>query len=656
MVTPDEEALLSRADASDARAAASKISGVHGDYVALTGLPVDESESESCNPLWKSTSVHVLTCIALTLLLLGASISYVRWESTQGGGPGSLRGAEQDDDGAESDSQEYDNEFYTASRTGYHFQPEKNWMNDPNAPLFYLGYYHFFYQYNPYGVNLTDIHWGHAVSTDLVHWVHLEVAFSPDKWYDEDGVWSGSATILEDGTPAIIYTGAHNMSNDICDQTQNLALPVDPSDPLLRNWKKVDANPIVYSPVGIKPNDFRDPTTAWLEKDGHWRFAVGAKRDNDDGTIDGIALLYKSDDFVHWELEKHLHEGFNTGMWECVDFYPVSVQGQHSLDHSVLRAETFEDGYKYVLKAGLQVWEQDHYCIGTYSTETQTFTIDDPSLDIGKGYRYDYGKFYASKSFFDTSTGRRIVWGWANESDSIEDQAIKGWASVQAIPRVIWLDGMTSKNLLQWPVEELESLRGAKTSHRDIRLEPTDVIKVAGGDGNQLDVIIVFEKPDMTTVDAVPEAVDFDCGQGGSAHRGLFGPFGLLVHADAGLIEHTGVFFYISLLNNGEWATLACSDQSRSSLASGLDKTVYGSYVTVLPEEQELSLRILLDHSIVETFVQGGRFAITSRVYPTVAIGSRTRLFLFNNGTTTVNVKSLDVYQMNSVNMTTFYN
>jgi beta-fructofuranosidase len=87
-----------------------------------------------------------------------------------------------------------------------------------------------------------------------------------------------------------------------------------------------------------------------------------------------------------------------------------------------------------------------------------------------------------------------------------------------------------------------------------------------------------------------------------------------------------------------------------------LDKTVYGSYVTVLPEEQELSLRILVDHSIVETFVQGGRFAITSRVYPTMAIGSRTRLFLFNNGTTTVNVKSLDVYQMNSVNMTTFYN
>lgn len=278
---------------------------------------------------------------------------------------------------------------------------------------------------------MTRIHWGHAVSTDLIHWEHLELAFTPDKWYDEDGVWSGSATILEDGTPAIIYTGAADMDDNSCSQTQNLALPVDPSDPLLRKWRKADVNPILKHPQGIKPNDFRDPTTAWLEQDGLWRFTVGAKRDNADGTRDGIALLYKSHDFIHWELVKHLREGTASGMWECVDFYPVLVHGEGGLNHSVLRAETFKDEYKYVLKAGLQVWEQDHYTLGSYSTETDTFTIDDPTMDIGSGHRYDYGKFYASKSFYDTNTGRRILWGWANESDSLEDQSIKGWASVQ---------------------------------------------------------------------------------------------------------------------------------------------------------------------------------------------------------------------------------
>lgn len=79
----------------------------------------------------------------------------------------------------------------------------------------------------------------------------------------------------------------------------------------------------------------------------------------------------------------------------------------------------------------------------------------------------------------------------------------------------------------------------------------------------QLDIVVVFKNPDVSTEDAVPEAVDFDCGQGGSAHRGILGPFGLLVHADNQLTEQTAVFFYISLLNNGHWATLACSDQSR---------------------------------------------------------------------------------------------
>lgn len=80
----------------------------------------------------------------------------------------------------------------------------------------------------------------------------------------------------------------------------------------------------------------------------------------------------------------------------------------------------------------------------------------------------------------------------------------------------------------------------------------------------QLDIVVSFEKPDVNSVDgAEPEAVEFDCSQGGSAHRGVFGPFGLLVHTDDALTEQTGVFFYISPLQGGQWATRVCSDQSR---------------------------------------------------------------------------------------------
>jgi sucrose-6-phosphate hydrolase SacC (GH32 family) len=101
--------------------------------------------------------------------------------------------------------------------------------------------------------------------------------------------------------------------------------------------------------------------------------------------------------------------------------------------HAALRAANYLGSYTYVLKASLAVRNQDHYTIGTYSTVTHEFAPDDPALDLGKGYRYDYGKFYASKSFYDSSTGRRILWSWVSESDSQQDDITKGWASLQVL-------------------------------------------------------------------------------------------------------------------------------------------------------------------------------------------------------------------------------
>lgn len=105
--------------------------------------------------------------------------------------------------------------------------------------------------------------------------------------------------------------------------------------------------------------------------------------------------------------------------------------------------------------------------------------------------------------------------------------------------------------------------------------------------------MISFEKPDIITEGNIrPE--DFDCSQGGSAQKGIYGPFGVLVLSDKDRLEQTAVFFYITAELSGSWSTRVCSDQSRSSLATGLDKTVYGSFVTTLPAENELSLRILV--------------------------------------------------------------
>lgn len=202
-----------------------------------------------------------------------------------------------------------------------------------------------------------------------------------------------------------------------------MAVPADPSDPLLRKWVKQPENPVLRHPPGIQNADFRDPTTAWKDDDGHWLMTVGAKKHRT-----GVALLYKSKDLVHWELHEDeiLHSVPDTGMWECVDFYPVAVQG-----HQGLETYSSDPALKYVMKASLDEDRHDYYALGGYNVNTKRFYPDDPGRDCGIGLRYDYGKFYASKTFFDPKKERRILWGWVNESDSEAADIAKGWSSVQ---------------------------------------------------------------------------------------------------------------------------------------------------------------------------------------------------------------------------------
>ena len=110
---------------------------------------------------------------------------------------------------------------------------------DVAGPVYYKGYYHLFYQYNPNAAIPGTIEWGHVVSKDLIRWRFLESALKRDKWYDVNGVWSGSITFLDNGDPVILYTG--NSVNNT--QSQARADPEDPSDPLLRKWVKVSASP-----------------------------------------------------------------------------------------------------------------------------------------------------------------------------------------------------------------------------------------------------------------------------------------------------------------------------------------------------------------------------------------------------------------------------
>lgn len=130
---------------------------------------------------------------------------------------------------------------------------------------------------------------------------------------------------------------------------------------------------------------------------------------------------------MKWTKAKHpIHSLANTGMWECPDFYPVSISGKNGLDTSFAGGNE-----KFVLKVSLDLTRYDYYTTGTYNRDKDRYVPDKDSVDGWSGLRYDYGNFYASKTFFDSRKNRRILWGWANESDSTFDDMAKGWAGVQ---------------------------------------------------------------------------------------------------------------------------------------------------------------------------------------------------------------------------------
>ncbi|KAG6384204.1 hypothetical protein SASPL_155985 [Salvia splendens] len=514
------------------------------------------------------------------------------------------------------------------------------WCNT-TGPLFHKGWYHLFYQYNQESAVWGNITWGHAVSKDLIHWFHLPYAMVPDQWYDVNGVWTGSATILPDGQIIMLYTG------DTTDavQVQCLAYPANLSDPLLIDWVKSPSNPVLFPPPGIGSKDFRDPTTAWLSPGGDkWRITIGSKVNKT-----GISMVYETSDFIKYDLlDGYLHQVAGTGMWECIDFYPVSLTDSNGLDTSVNGA-----GVKHVMKASMDDDRHDYYAIGTYDPIGNKWTPDNPELDVGIGLRYDYGIFYASKTFYDHDKQRRILWGWISESDAEGLDLIKGWACVQSIPRTVVYDQKTGTDLLQWPVEELESLRGDSVE-ADVKLGPGSIVPVAIDSASQLDVEVSFEL-DQGAVEAAPEAgAGYDCTtSGGAANRGVLGPFGILVLADDNLTESTPIYFYVAKGPNGKTESHFCADELRSSQAPDVVKTVYGSSVPVVDGEK-FTIRSLVDHSIVESFAQGGRRVITSRVYPTKAINGAARVFLFNNATGASVTASLKIWKMGSADIRQF--
>ncbi|KAL3755624.1 hypothetical protein ACJRO7_002643 [Eucalyptus globulus] len=348
-----------------------------------------------------------------------------------------------------------------------------------------------------------------------------------------------------------------------------------------------------------------------------------------------MAYLYRQSTHCTWR---------RTGMWECLDFFPVSKNNTNGLDTSALG-----QGVKHVLKVNLDLTRYDTI---TYHPDVDKYMLDNTSADGWSSLRYDYGNFYASKTFFDSVKNWRLLWGWANEFDAIQ---------FDVIPRKIWLD-RNGKQLLQWPVEELETLRGQNVHMSSVKLNNGEHVEIKGITAAQADVDMVFsfssldgaEKFDSNWVNAQDL-----CGLKGSGVPGNVGPFGLLTLASKHLEEFTPVFFRIFKADDqNKHKVLMCSDARRimitslipffwgkcgSSLKSGIYKPSFAGFVDVDLSDGKISLRSLIDHSVVESFGAGGKTCITSRVYLTLALLGNARLFAFNNGTQTIMIETLSM-------------
>ena len=267
-------------------------------------------------------------------------------------------------------------------RPGFHLSARVGWMNDPNGFSYYMGQYHMFYQYHPYDSHWGPMHWGHAVSTDLLHWEYLPAALAPDRIYDRDGCFSGNAITLPDGRHMLMYTGIINeigeggKTQEV--QTQNLAF----GDGL--DYEKYEGNPVLTDadlPEGGSKYAFRDPKP-WRVADGTYRALIANDREGHGGQM----LLFRSEDAIHWEFVKAFSENhYRLGrMWECPDFFRLDENDVLFVSPQDMLPEGFEyhNGNGTVCQ------------IGTFDEKSGRFT---PEYHQAIDYGID---FYALQSLF----------------------------------------------------------------------------------------------------------------------------------------------------------------------------------------------------------------------------------------------------------------
>ncbi|MGL1955717.1 MAG: glycoside hydrolase family 32 protein [Colwellia sp.] len=469
-------------------------------------------------------------------------------------------------------------------RPQFHFSPKENWMNDPNGMVYYQGEYHLFYQYHPESSVWGPMHWGHAISKDLVHWEQFPIALYPDEL---GTIFSGSAVVdwnntsgfgSKDNPPLVAIYTYHDIQAEkdgkLDFQTQAVAYSLDKG----RTWQKYNKNPVLSNP-GIK--DFRDPKVAWHEESQKWIMSLAQ--------ADHIGF-YSSINLIDWNLESTFGKewGVHTGVWECPDLIKMPIEGTHE--------------YKYVLivsinPGGPNGGSATQYFVGDFDGKTFTLT-DDFKDDVKQvvendgikesGVWLDYGTDnYAGVTFSDVSKndGRVLFMAWMSNWQYANQVPTEVWRSAMTIPRTLKLErSLSGLRVTSQPVQELNKLVQNKQYIEQLsNIKKYDLIdgnirsnlyrlelEIAPLDANVIDLIFANQlgEKSVLTIDVIKGTVNLD-------------------RTHSGKVDFERGF-------------------------AGIQQAL------TTKELLKYTLDIYVDHSSLEIFINDGETVITSIVFPSI--------------------------------------
>jgi fructan beta-fructosidase len=477
-------------------------------------------------------------------------------------------------------------------RPQFHFSPEEKWLNDPNGMVFFNDEYHLFYQHHPYGTTWGPMHWGHAVSKDLIHWEHLPIALYPDEL---GAIFSGSAVVdwnnttgfFEKDQPGLvaIYTSAGTYpDSDRPLQQQSLAYSKDNG----KTWVKYEGNPVL-SDVNI--TDYRDPKVFWHEETNKWVMVLATGQ-----TI----TIYTSLNLKEWDFASEFGHtaGSHDGVWECPDLFKLPVDGGQ--EKWVMIVSIGDNGQSLE-------GSRTQYFIGEFDGTTFVNDYDDSTI-----LWLDYGRDnYAGVSWSDIQDGRRIYLGWMSNWRYANQVPTEAWRSAMTLPREISLAATEAGiRIFQKPVAEVKEIRKETESYPKISVESGNAVSIPLAH-SLMELTIEFEKESSSQ-------------------------FGLIIR------------------HSEEEKTVIGYDAVEEKLFVDRTQSGENSFSTSFPavqdaplklEDQRLKLQLFLDTSSIEVFANNGEAAITSLLFPSE---SGQELILFSNEGTT-NVLELNVTELDSI-------